>query len=90
MSSGSYWPISALRGYVPLAWHRIQLQKPFEYPLGCRKVIRDTSLRDLPWKHQPTGGFEDLIAKLQEAQSPQRLIALQNAAGRMHETVSGR
>jgi hypothetical protein len=39
----------------------------FEYLLGCQEIQRDQQLRNLLWKHQPTGGFEDALAELQAA-----------------------
>jgi SIR2-like domain len=66
----------------------------FEYLLGCPETVGDPRLRDLLWKHQTVGGFEDALAELQLAflQDPRRnerpLTAFQNAVTRMFDDMN--
>lgn len=53
----------------------------FEYLLGCPEIAAEPDLRDLLWRHQAQGGFEDALAEVQAAfiRDPQRnTAALQN------------
>jgi hypothetical protein len=68
----------------------------FEYLLGCPEIMSDQPLRDLLWKYQATGGFEDALAELQRGYSPgfaqhwskEQLIKFQGCVGRMFDDMN--
>jgi len=75
-------------------WGGWLASEAFEYLLGCSEIMQDARLRDLLWKHQPSGGFENALAELQadflrdpRANKPQ-LIAFQTAITRMFEDMN--
>jgi hypothetical protein len=61
----------------------------FEYLLGCPEIMQDARLRDLLWKHQASGGFENALAELQNdflrdsLANKSQLLAFQAAVARM-------
>jgi hypothetical protein len=68
----------------------------FEYLLGCPEVIQDPRLRDLLWRHQASGGFEDSLAELKLGRSPgfaqtwseKDFTSLMNAIGRTFDAMN--
>ena len=75
-------------------WGGWLASEAFEYLLGCPEIMQDARLRDLLWKHQPSGGFENALAELQaeyqrnqHANKPQ-LIAFQSAVIRMFNDMN--
>jgi SIR2-like domain len=68
----------------------------FEYLLGCPEIMSDQPLRDLLWKYQATGGFEDALAELQRGYSPgfaqhwskEQLNKFQGCVGRMFDDMN--
>lgn len=75
-------------------WGGWLASEAFEYLLGSPEIIQDAHLRNLLWKHQPRGGFEDALAELQQAfsrdqrENEQRLMAFQAAVSRMFEDMN--
>ena len=77
-------------------WGGWVASEAFEYLLGCPEIIKDERLRDLLWKHQLGGGFEDALAELQQAASlgsgqawsHAQLIGFQGAVGRMFDDMN--
>lgn len=75
-------------------WGGWLASEAFEYLLGCREVAGDARLRDLLWKHQLTGGFEDALAELQvdflrdQQAHEQSLVAFEAAVTRMFEDMN--
>jgi hypothetical protein len=68
----------------------------FEYLLGCPEIMSDQPLRNLLWKHQAAGGFEDALAELQGGHSPgfahqwteTQLVRFQGCLGRMFDDMN--
>ena len=48
-------------------WGGWLASEAFEYLLGRPEIQQSPALRDLLWKHHPSGGFEDALAELQVA-----------------------
>ena len=72
-------------------WGGWLASEAFEYLLGCPEIACDVSLRQLLWKHQTTGGFENALAELQKASpqgNEQQLIALQAAVTHMFRDMN--
>jgi hypothetical protein len=77
-------------------WGGWVASEAFEYLLGCPEIMSDQSLRDLLWKYQASGGFEDALAELQrghsqgfaEQWSERQLIAFQGCVGRMFDDLN--
>jgi len=46
-------------------WGGWLASEAFEYLLGCPEISQNQYLRDLLWKHQPAGGFENALAVVQ-------------------------
>jgi hypothetical protein len=68
----------------------------FEYLLGCPEIMSDQPLRDLLWKYQASGGFEDALAELQKGHaagfaqqwSQSQLASFQGCVGRMFDDMN--
>ena len=77
-------------------WGGWVASEAFEYLLGAPEIMADPQLRDLWWKYQATGGFEDALAELQKGYSSgfaqqwteKQLIQFQNAVGRMFDDMN--
>lgn len=75
-------------------WGGWLASEAFEYLLGCPEVMQDARLRDLLWKHQQTGGFEDALAEVQadflrgQQANELQLIAFQAAVSRMFNDMN--
>ena len=78
-------------------WGGWVASEAFEYLLlGTAEIMGDTQLRDLLWRHQAAGGFEDALAELQRGYSPayaqqwseKQLIRFQGAVGRMFDDMN--
>lgn len=75
-------------------WGGWLANEAFEYLLGSPEVIKDSGLRQLLWKHQNHGGFENALAELQArfVQDPTTargpLMALQAAVERMFDDMN--
>jgi SIR2-like protein len=76
-------------------WGGWVASEAFEYLLGAPEILADTQLRDLLWKHQLGGGFEDALAELQGGTSyarqpwtPEQLVKFQGAVGRMFDDMN--
>lgn len=77
-------------------WGGWVASEAFEYLLGCPEIMADSPLRDLLWKYQAAGGFEDALAQLQRGYSPgfalqwtpTQLIRFQGAVGRMFDDMN--
>jgi len=66
----------------------------FEYLLGCREISNDPELRQLLWKHQESGGFEDALDEIQTSylrdptNTRKQLAAFQTAIVRMFDDMN--
>jgi hypothetical protein len=77
-------------------WGGWVASEAFEYLLGCPEIIADPQLRELLWKYQAAGGFEDALAELQRGYSSgqaqpwteKQLIRFQGAIGRMFDDMN--
>jgi hypothetical protein len=77
-------------------WGGWVASEAFEYLLGTPEIMADTQLRDLLWKYQAAGGFEDALAELQRGYSPgfsqqwteKHLTRFQGAVGRMFDDMN--
>lgn len=77
-------------------WGGWVASEAFEYLLGCPEILADGQLKELLWKYQLLGGFEDALAELQTGHSSgfaqqwseRQLTNLQNAVGRMFDDMN--
>jgi hypothetical protein len=77
-------------------WGGWVASEAFEYLLGCPEIMADPQLRDLLWRYQAAGGFEDALAELQRGYSSgfaqqwseRQLIQFQSAVGRMFDDMN--
>ena len=71
-------------------WGGWLASEAFEYLLGCPEIASNTDLRQLLWRHQTTGGFENALAELQNADSQDnsQLGALQTAVKSMFKDMN--
>ncbi len=78
-------------------WGGILASEAFAYLLGCPEISNNKRLKDLLWRNQQTGGFENALEEIQadfnknpEASNRDDLVNLQNAVIRMfHDMNSG-
>src|SRR5579862_2453381 len=75
-------------------WGGWVASEAFEYLLGSPEILADPQLRDLLWRHQLGGGFEDALAEVQTAGRTSwarqpwthaQLVSFQGAVGRMFD-----
>ena len=51
-------------------WGGWLANEAFEYLIGTPEAMADPGLRELLWRYQDKGGFEDALAELQESLRP--------------------
>jgi len=78
-------------------WGGWVASEAFEYLLGSPEILADPQLRDLLWRHQLGGGFEDALAEVQTAGRTSwarqpwthaQLVSFQGAVGRMFDDMN--
>lgn len=85
-------PILLLGAGFSRNWGGWLANEAFEYLLGCPEIRSNSRLKELLWKHQPRGGFEEALAAVQLDQNrstaKEDLKAIESAIKKMFEAMN--